>query len=174
MKTKKSSPWARLKVRLSKWKDTAKHATRQRRRLRDQLRYYQQRTTELEQQLASRTIAAQPQPVFNCHYPAQMMTIAIVCVLSGGSLRCAAAVAGCLARLLGWNYGAPAFKTVSNWVERCGLHALHLSQSLEGHFVGIVEASIEVGKEQLLLLLGVRAELLATLDRPSPWPMSKF
>lgn len=94
------------------------------------------------------------------------MALAVFVVINGGSLRCAAATAGFLAELMGWSFKAPAFKTVSNWVERCGLHALQLTKSLRGEYVAIIDASIQIGKEQLLLLLGVEAGLAARLDRP--------
>ena len=94
------------------------------------------------------------------------MALAVFIVLHGGSRRCAAATAGFFAQLMGWPYSAPTFKTVSNWVERCGLHALELTKTLSGEYVAIVDASIQIGKEQLLLLLGVKAELAARLDRP--------
>jgi hypothetical protein len=51
-------------------------------------------------------------------------------------------------------------------VERCGLHAGNLTRELNGEFVAIMDATIQIGKEQLFLLLGVRSELLATLERP--------
>lgn len=60
------------------------------------------------------------------------MAIAIFIVLRGGSLRCAAATTGFYAELMGWKYTAPTFKTVSNWVEHCGLHALGLTESVIG------------------------------------------
>ncbi len=94
------------------------------------------------------------------------MTLAVFIVINGGSLRCAAATAGFFAELMGWPFKAPAFKTVSNWVERCGLHALQLTKSLQGEYVAIIDASIQNGKEQLMLLLGVEAERAARLDRP--------
>jgi hypothetical protein len=56
-----------------------------------------------------------------------MMTLAIFVILNGGSLRCAAATAGFLAELMGWSFKAPAFKTVSNWVE--GNHRLPLREA---------------------------------------------
>lgn len=108
-----------------------------------------------------------PQPVFNCVYPAQMMALAVFIVLHGGSLRCAAATVGFFSReLMGWEYKAPAWKTISNWVERCGLHALNLTRELSGEFVAISDITIQIGKEQLFLLLGVRDELIKTLNRP--------
>lgn len=95
-----------------------------------------------------------------------MMALAVFIVLHGDSLRCAAATAGFYAELMGWKYKAPTFKTVSNWVERCGLHALNLTKTITGEYVAIIDASIQIGKEQLLLLLGVKAELAASLNRP--------
>ena len=95
-----------------------------------------------------------PQKVFNRSYPAQMMALAVFVALHGGHLRCATATAGFYAELMGWKFcGAPAFKSVSNWVERCRLHALNLIKTLSGDYVGILDGSIQIGKEQLLLLL---------------------
>ena len=111
-------------------------------------------------------VISDPKAVFNCHYPAQMMALAVFIVLHGGSLRCAAATAGFYAELMGWSYSAPSFKTVSNWVKRCGLHALQLTQTASGEYVGILDATIQIGKEQLLLLLGVPLEVATRLDRP--------
>lgn len=91
-------------------------------------------------------------------YPAQMMALAVYIVLHGGSLRCAAATAGFYAELMGWPYSAPSWKSASNWVQRCGLHALKLTHGLKGEYVGVLDASIQIGKEQLLLLLGVKAD----------------
>lgn len=119
----------------------------------------QQENAELKAQLA-------PRKVYNCTYPAQMMALAVFVVLNGGSLRCAAATAGFYAQLMGWDYRTPAFKTVSNWVERCGLYALNLTKTLKGEYVAITDASIQIGKEQLLLLLGVPSTLVASMDRP--------
>ncbi len=107
---------------------------------------------------------SQPERVFACHYPAQMMVLAVFIVLHGGSLRCAAATIGFYSsELMGWKYKAPAWKTISNWVERCGLHALQLTQDLNGQYVGLSDLTIQVGKEQLCLLLGVRLEVANTV-----------
>jgi hypothetical protein len=96
-----------------------------------------------------------------------MMALAVFIVLHGGSLRCAAATAGFYSQeLMGWKYKAPAWKTISNWVERCGLHALNLTRELSGEYVGIGDITLQMGKEQLFLLLGIRTELTTTLERP--------
>jgi len=139
--------------------------TRQRRRLKDQIRHRDAMIAKQQAQIQALQALTQPQRVFNCVYPAQMMALAAFIVLHGGSLRCAAATAGFYAELMGWHYSAPTWKTVSNWVQRCGLHALKLTQDLKGEYVGILDASIQIGKEQLLLLLGVKADA-AALGRP--------
>ena len=67
---------------------------------------------------------------------------------------------------MGWSYSALSFKTVSNWVKRCGLHALKLIQTASGEYVGILDATIQIGKEQLLPLLSIPPEVATRLDRP--------
>lgn len=167
MKQKTPFAWAHLKDTLRRLQSTAKKRTVDRKRLKDRLRYqdgvidkHQARIKELEE-------VTTPQPVFNCVYPAQMMALAVFIVLNGGSLRCAAATVGFYSQeLMGWKYKAPTWKTISNWVERCGLHAHNLTQGLSGQFVGIIDVTVQIGKEQLCLLLGVPADRLATLGRP--------
>jgi len=166
MKQKTPSAWAHLKVTLQRLQSRGKERTADRKRLKDQLRYQDIVIARQQAKIEQLEAITTPQPVFNCTYPAQMMALAVFIVINGGSLRCAAATAGFLAELMGWSFKAPAFKTVSNWVERCGLHALQLTKSLQGEYVAIIDASIQIGKEQLLLLLGVEAELAARLDRP--------
>lgn len=95
------------------------------------------------------------------------MALAVFIVLHGSSLHCAAATAGFYSqKLMGWKYKAPTWKTISNWVERCGLHALNLIRELSGEYVGIGDITLQIGKEQLFLLLGIRTELTTTLERP--------
>ncbi|MFT7057242.1 MAG: hypothetical protein ACJAR3_002888 [Roseivirga sp.] len=127
MKPKTSSAWAPFKVKLYRLKSQANECTGQRKRLKGQLRYRDAVIAKQQARIKELEALTMPQRVFNCTYPAQMMTLAIFVVLNGGSLRCAAATAGFLAELMGWSFKAPAFKTVSNWVERCGLHALQLT-----------------------------------------------
>lgn len=138
---------------------------RQRRRLKDQIRHRDAMIAKLQAQVRELQAITQAQPVFNCMYPAQMMAMAVYIVLHGGSLRCAAATAGFYAQMMGWAYSAPSWKTVSNWVQRCGLHALKLTHGLTGEYVGILDATIQIGKEQLLLLLGVKADAISQ-ERP--------
>lgn len=167
MKQKTPSTWALLKGTIPRLHKRAQLRTRQRRQLIDRIRYRDEKIVKLELEIARLKSITEPQAVFNCVYPAQMMALAVFIILHGGSLRCAAATVGFYGReLMGWDYSTPAWKTISNWVERCGLHALNLSKDLNGEFVAIAYATIQIGKEQLLLLLGVRPELLATLDRP--------
>ena len=166
MNQQKPSTWAHLKATVRSLKLTAKVRTRRRRQLRDQLRARDLTIERLRTELDALRKITTPQPVPCCHYPAQMMALAVFMVLHGSSLRCAAATLGFFSQLMGWNYKAPAFKTVSNWVERCGLHALQAGRSVCGEYVGIIDASIQIGKEQLLLLLGVPIQRAKELGRP--------
>jgi hypothetical protein len=58
---------------------------------------------------------------------------------------------------MGWDYGKPSASTVRNWVLRCGYYALvgHAGE-LKGQYVGIIDESIQIGKEKLLLFLGAK------------------
>jgi len=151
---------APLKATVFRLQNRLKNNRRRHHRLKDKIRHRDAKIAKLEAQIEQLQAIAQPQPVFNCTYPAQMMALAVFIVLYGGSLRCAAAAAGFFAELMHWPYRAPSWKTVSNWVQRCGLHALNQTQELKGEYVGILDASIQIGKEQLLLLLGVKADVV--------------
>ena len=151
---------ARLKATIFRLHSHLQKNTRQRSRLKDQIRHRDGMIAKLKAQLEELEVITKPQPVFNCVYPAQMMAFVYI-VLHGRSLRCAAATAGFYAEMMGWPYSAPSWKTASNWVQRCGLHALKLTHSLQCEYVGILDASIQIGKEQLLLLLGVKADEIA-------------
>lgn len=152
---------ARLKATIFRLHRRLHKNTLQRRRLKDQIRHRDAMIAKLQAQLGELQAITKPQPVFNCVYPAQMMALAVYIVLHGGPLRCAAAAAGFYAEMMGWPYSAPSWKTASNWVQRCGLHALKLTHGLKGEYVGILYASIQIGKEQLLLLLGVKADAIS-------------
>ncbi len=155
-----------LQSTIQQLRSRRKDRTQERRRLKEQLRHRDRIIARQRQEIEHLRAVVDPQKVFNCSYPAQMMALAVFVVLHGRSLRCAAATAGFYAELMGWRFSAPAFKSMSNWVERCGLYALRLTKTLSGEYVGILGPSIQISKEQLLLLLGVRAEHAASLDRP--------
>ena len=146
MKLKTTSTWAPLKSTIFRLHQCAKQRSGQRRRLKDQIRDRDEIIAKLRAEVAYHKGTTQPEPVFNCQYPAQMMVLAVFIVLHGGSLRCAAATIGFYSsELMGWKYKAPTWKTISNWVERCGLHALQLTQDLNGQYVGLSDLTIQVG-----------------------------
>ena len=148
--------WARIKGTINRLKSTAKGRTKERRRLRDQLKYSRKRISWLEAENERLSRIACPQPVINLKYPAQMVALAVFIVLHGGSLRCASAAAQFLARLMGWSLtDRPSPTTVRNWVLRCGLHSLQRVRDWRGEIVLIIDESIQIGTEKLLLLLGL-------------------
>lgn len=148
--------WARTKGTINRLKTKAKGRTQERRRLGDRLKYSQQRVLWLEAENERLRLIAEPRPVFNHKYPAQMIALAVFIVINGGSLRCAAATAQFLARLMGWSLtDRPSPTTVRTWVLRCGLHALQSVRNMRGEIVLIIDESIQIGTEKLLLLLGV-------------------
>jgi len=133
VKLKTTSTWAPLKATIFRLHQRSKQRTGQRRRLKDQIRDRDETIAKLRAEVNHLKAITQPERVFDCHYPAQMMVLAVFIVLHGGSLRCAAATIGFYSsELMGWKYKAPAWKTISNWVERCGLYALQLTQDLNG------------------------------------------
>jgi hypothetical protein len=107
------------------------------------------RIKQLEQRLEPRRVA-------NYHYPLQIILIAVFMVVQAqGSLRCAAKTVGFVSKLLGWDYGIPSAATVRNWVLKIGHYALHHPQVLRGDFSLILDESIQIGGEKLLLMLGL-------------------
>ena len=118
----------------------------------------QRRIAQLEAELSRCQRRLNPTPVAGHTYPAEVIALAVHTVVHGnGSLRCAAKVAGYLSELMGWRYTTPSHNTVSNWTKRLGLYALdHLPTARVGKYVGIVDESIQIGRERCLLLLGVR------------------
>ncbi|MCB9039599.1 MAG: hypothetical protein H6557_23525 [Lewinellaceae bacterium] len=157
---------AQLKATIFRLHRRLQKNIRQRRRLKGQIRHRDAMIVKLQAQVRELQAITKPQPVFNCVYPAQMMALAVYIVLHGGPLRCAAATAGFYAEMMGWYPIRYELEDgTSNWVQRCGLHALKLTHGLKGEYVGILDASIQIGKEQLLLLLGVKADA-ASCGRP--------
>ena len=149
--------WARLKVRYCQLKNRSKLRTLERRQLKDQLRYLEQRNEQLRAQCEAYRIQLEPLTIFAHHYPTQMICLAVFIVLHGGSLRCAAATVSFYAELMGWKdrFNQPCASTIRNWVCRSGLHAFRYTKNLSGDYVAILDESIQIGKEKLILMLGV-------------------
>jgi hypothetical protein len=148
--------WAHVKATINRLKNTSKRRTIDRRRLCDRVNYWQQRVVCLEAENERLRRIADPWPVFNHKYPAQMIALAVFIVINGGSLRCAAASAQFLARLMEWPMpDLPSPVTVRNWVLRCGLHALQSVRDWQGEMVLVMDESIQIGTEKLILLLGI-------------------
>ena len=145
-----------LKDTINRLKDKIKEQSISRRKSKEQARYYKEQNQKLRQQVAELRQRLTAQRVAHHHYPAQMMAIAVFIAVHGGSLRVAAAAAAFLAQLFGWSgYGRPSASTVRTWVLRCGLHILKSSKNLQGDMVLIIDESIQIGSEKLLLLLGL-------------------
>lgn len=148
---------AHLKATIVRLKSQLKSCTRERRLYKARLLTRDRRIAELERQNAELRSRLDPQRVYNHVYPAQMIAMAVfIVVQANGSLRCAASCAAYLAQLMGWDYGPPSASTVRNWVLRCGYYALGHAAELKGQYVGIIDESIQIGKEKLLLFLGTK------------------
>lgn len=148
---------ARLKAKAQRWKFTALRATKKQRLYRERLRRCHNRTARLEDQVRKLEKITQPRRIPNHTYPAQMIAMAIFMVTQAQvSLRGAAKSVGYLSKLMGWSFGAPSHVTVLRWVLRAGLYQLKTSaEDRSGHFAGILDESISLGGEKLLLFQGV-------------------
>jgi len=124
--------------------------------LRAQLKRRDLRIAELERHIEAQNQILDPQLIPRHSYPAQMIALAVfIVVVGGGSLRCAAKTVSFFACLMGWSYQAPSPTTVRNWVMRTGYFTLSQTKDLRGDYLAIIDESIQIGKEKLLLLLGV-------------------
>ncbi|MBC6995051.1 hypothetical protein QWY85_12085 [Neolewinella lacunae] len=134
-------------------------ATKSRRLLQAQLRRSQQRVISLENKVAGLQALAAPIPVTGHTYPAQLIALGIFIVVhANGSLRCAAKTVGFVAQLLGWSFGTPSHTSVRRWVMRCGHFQLQQVAQLSGNYIALLDESIQIGREKLLLLLGIKIE----------------
>jgi hypothetical protein len=159
--------WARLKDRINRLKSTSRQRSRRRKNEREELRYAYQRIARLRAQNEALRARLTPTRVKQHRYPGELMALSVFLVVQGGSsLRCAAAGVEFVSQLLGWSFPQPSHTTVREWVLRCGYQAVLDSRALSGRFALIIDESIQVGKEKLLLLLGV--ELAADQCRCAP------
>jgi len=160
---------ARLQDKLFQVKQTSKRRTIRHKGVRRQLHRAQAIIREQEAEIACLRSRLAPQRVPHHTYPAQMMALAVFMVVQGGaSLRCAASTVAFFASLMGWSYQCPSHTTIRDWVLRCGYKALLDVRKLQGDYVLIIDESIQIGKEKLLLLLGVKLHS----DRSQSVPLS--
>lgn len=156
-----------IKATLLNWKNKCLAATKKRRQLEARLRRSEQRNTKLRAELAELKQRIEPQRVPHHTYPAQLIALAVFIVVHAkGSLRCAAKTIGYVSELLGWSFGEPSHISVRNWLLRCGLYAMDGGAAKQGDYVGIIDESIQIGQEKLLLLLGVKLEAERRLVAP--------
>lgn len=92
-------------------------------------------------------------------YPAQLVVLAVYMIVQAGcSLRATAKTVGFVSGLLGWSFISPSHVTVGRWVLRCGLARLQRIEDLKGPHMLILDESVQIGREKLLLLLAVPAQ----------------
>lgn len=149
--------WARLQDKLFQVKQTSKVRTLPHKSVRRRLHRTEASIIEQKTEIARLRDRFAPQRVPNHTYPAQMIALAVFMVVqAGASLRCAASTTAFFASLMGWSYQRPSHTTVRDWVVRCGYKAFLDVRKLQGDYVLIIDESIQIGKEKLLLLLGVQ------------------
>lgn len=148
---------ARLKAKARRWKLTALRATKRHRRNEEQLRRCRHRIAKLENRIQELEAITLPRPIFNHSYPVQMIALAIFMVTQAQvSLRGTAKTLGYFSQLMGWSFVAPGHVSVLRWVLRAGLYQYKTSaEHRKGHFAGILDESISLGGEKLLLFQGV-------------------
>lgn len=61
---------------------------------------------------------------------------------------------------------APSNNTILNWVLKVGYHALNAPKQKAKDWVIVLDTSIQMGSEKVLVILGIRQAVLARLDRP--------
>lgn len=148
---------ARLKATILRWKAKSAESTKKKQKAKAALLKARQRIKKLEQENEVLRARLAPQGVAYHTYPAQMIAMAVFMVVhAGSSLRCASKTLGFLSQMLGWSYGSPSHSTIRNWVLRCGLYCLEYGTEKTGKYVGIIDESIQIGREKLLLLLGLK------------------
>lgn len=158
---------ARTKAKILRWKKTALAATKSRRLLKARLGRSQKRVIQLEKENAALKANCAPLPILGHTYPAQLIALAVFIVVhANGSLRCAAKTVGFVSELLGWNFGVPSHTSVRRWVMRCGHFQLQQTVHLSGNYVALLDESIQIGREKLLLLLGVKIETDRSRSQP--------
>lgn len=158
---------ARLKATIYRWKTTALATTKKLSLTRARLRRAQARISRLESELAELRAQRQPTKVKGHTYPAELIALAVFIVIQGkGSLRCAAKAVGYVAQLLGWSYPAPSHSSVRRWIVRLGLAQLQQTAEYRGEYIGLLDESIQIGAEKLLLFLGLRVDHDQRRGRP--------
>ena len=148
---------ARIKATIFRLKASAKKRTLERRRLKRSFRAQADRIVKLQTENEALRTRLAPQPIFNYVYPAQTILLAVFMVVhAGASLRCAATTAEFFARLMGWPVKKPSPTSIRDWVLKCGHYALEYTPDLHGDYAAIIDESIQIGGEKLLLLLGIK------------------
>ncbi len=148
---------ARLKAKLFTWKSNCLNKTKEKRVLKARLKRSEQQVARLEAEIVQLKAITEPQAVPNHVYPAQMIAMAVFMVVyAGASLRCTSKSIAYLSQMLGWSYGQPSHVTVRRWVLRCGLYGLNYAKDKSGRYIGIIDESIQIGREKMLLFLGIK------------------
>ncbi len=150
---------ARLKATIQRWKNNALEGTKRHRLTQARLKRSQRRVKKLEAELEQMKALTCPLAIEGHVYPAQLIALAVFIVVQAkGSLRCAAKTVGFVARLLSWDYAEPSHTSVRRWVLRSGLYQLQHASDKAGDYVAILDESIQIGREKLLLMLGVKIQ----------------
>jgi hypothetical protein len=99
-------------------------------------------------------------------YPVGVVTLFLQLVQHGIPLRAASRVLALLARSLGLPFSAPDWTTGRTWLLRFGLAQLLAVKEPASDWVWLIDHSVQIGKEKVLAILGIRRVDLPMPERP--------
>ena len=87
------------------------------------------------------------------------MLCVLIYVRTGCGLRTVISIIGIFEEVLGDSFGKiPCYNSVANWVRKLGLSVYEEDAPQGGKYAHIIDESIMINKEKLLVVLGVPAE----------------
>jgi hypothetical protein len=102
----------------------------------------------------------------NHGYTAGVITVFLELVQQGVSLRAASRVLDLIARNFGLHFSAPDWTTGRMWLLRFGLAQLSAAKEQADDWVWLIDHSVQIGKQKVLAIIGLRLVNLPMPDRP--------
>jgi hypothetical protein len=102
----------------------------------------------------------------NHGYTAGLITVFLGLVQHGVSLRAASRVLDLIARTFGLGFSAPDWTTGRMWLLRFGLAQLSAPKDPADDWVWLIDHSVQIGKQKILAIVGLRAVDLPMPERP--------
>jgi hypothetical protein len=99
-------------------------------------------------------------------YTAGIITLFLALVQHGVSLRATSRVLDLIARISGLHFSAPDWTTGRMWLLRFGLAQLAAPKQQADDWVWLIDHSVQIGKEKVLVIVGLRLVDLPMPERP--------